>query len=107
MARPHTRHKQMAKGNDMQQFDIVVFEVRRDADGLYMATSPQLTGVSVVHRDEDRIIADMPNIVQLWYRRHRGIEVEVFWGKRHDTDHLSEFPVIPVPAEIAAQAMAR
>lgn len=65
-----------------ENFEVVVFKVRRDADGLYTATSPDLAGVCVVHRDKDRIIEDMPNIVRLWYRRNRGIEVEPFCGMR-------------------------
>jgi hypothetical protein len=89
-----------------KNFDIVVFNVRRDADGLFTATSPHLAGVCVVHRDRDRIIEDMPNIVRLWYRKNRGVEVEPFWGTSRDFDGTSAFPMFTVPAEIAARALA-
>jgi hypothetical protein len=90
----------------MENYEIIVFNVRRDADGLYTATSPHLSGVCVVHRNKDRIIEDMPNIVRVWYRRHRGIEVEAFVGPSKDFDDVSAFPMFAVPAEIAAQALA-
>ena len=60
----------LASMRGMTLMDIVVFNVSRDADGLYTATSPHLDGVCVVHRDRAKIIEDLPNIVRLWYRRH-------------------------------------
>ena len=88
-------------------YEVVVFKLRRDADGLFTATSPDLEGVCVVHRDRDRIIEDMPNIVRLWYRSNRGIEVEPFWGASRDKDDTASIPMLTVPAEVAAQALAR
>ena len=90
-----------------RDYEIVVFNVSRDADGLYTATSPHLDGVCVVHRDRAKIIEDMPNIVRLWYRRHRGIEVESFWGESRDVDDQSAVPMFTIPAEIAAQHLGR
>jgi hypothetical protein len=90
-----------------EKCEIVVFKVRRDADGLFTATSPDLAGLCVVHSDIERIIEDMPNIVRLWYKRHRGIDIEPFFGPRKDFDDTTSFPVFPMPAEIAAQALAR
>ena len=90
-----------------KDFEVIVFHVRRDQDGLYTATSPDLAGVCVVHRDRELIIDDMPNIVRLWYKRHRGIEVEPFWGTRRDTDDTFAVPMFTLRAEIAAQALNR
>jgi hypothetical protein len=87
--------------------EIVVIKIQKGADGLFTATSSDLTGVCVVHRDKDRIIEDIPNIVRLWYRRHRGIEIEPFRGAQKDYDDISAFPVFPMPAQIAAQALER
>lgn len=61
--------------------DVVVFKVRRDDDGLYIATSPQLSGVFVAHRDLDQIIEDMPNVIRLWFKRQKNNAVEVYQGK--------------------------
>jgi hypothetical protein len=91
--------------NDVRE--IVVFKIRRGSDGLYTATSPDLSGVCVVHRDMARIIEDVPNIVRRWFERHRGMQVEPFLGPRQDHGDVTAFPVYAVPAEIAAQAMAR
>jgi hypothetical protein len=95
------------KGSDMSQYEIVVFEVRRDADGLYTATSPDLTGVCVAHRDFDKIVNDMPDITRLWFKRNKGIDISVYQGPTETSDNTVKIPVIPVPAEIAAQALAR
>jgi hypothetical protein len=49
----------------------------------------------------------MPNIVRLWYKRHRGIDVEPFWGTPKDFDETSVHPFFMMPAEIAAEALNR
>ena len=90
-----------------KEYEVILIKLRRDSDGLYTATSPDLAGVCVVHPSREAIIEDMPNIVRLWYRRHRGIEVEPFWGKARDMDGDSNFPIFTIPAEIAAQQLAR
>ena len=88
--------------------EIVVIKIRKGADGLFTATSSDLIGVCVVHRDKERIIEDIPNIVRLWYRRNRGVEIEPFWGAQKDyDDDNSAFPVFPMPARLAAQAFER
>jgi len=89
-----------------QQFEIVVVDLRQDADGLYTATSRHMAGVCVVHRDCKAIIDDMQDVVRHWYRRHRGIDVEVFWGEQRETDGTLSIPAMTVPVEVAAQALA-
>lgn len=86
-------------------YKIVVFRVRQETDGMYTVTSRDLPGVCVVHRDRDRIIDDLPNVVKLWFRRNHGMEVEAFRGAHHDADGASDFPLVTVPAEVAAQAL--
>jgi len=86
-------------------YEIVVFRVRQETDGMYSVTSRELPGVCVVHRSRERIIDDLPNVVKLWYRTNRGIEVEPFWGSRRDEDGESDLPLVPIPAALAAQAM--
>ena len=90
-----------------RDYELVLFNITRDNDGLYTATSPDLSGVCVVHRDRARIVEDMPNIVRLWYRRHRGMEVEAFVGTSRGMDGQSSVPMFTIPAEIAAQQLAR
>jgi hypothetical protein len=89
-----------------RDFEIVIFNVTHE-DGVYTATSPQLTGVCVVHRDKNRIIEDMPNIVRLWYKRNRRMDVEAFLGPSREFDESSAFPMLTLPAELAARELAR
>jgi hypothetical protein len=89
------------------QFEIVVVDLRQAADGLYTATSRHLSGVCVVHRDREAIIGDMQDIVRHWYKRNRGMDVEVFWGEERKSDGTVSFPAMTVPVEVAAQALAK
>jgi len=66
-----------------------------------------MAGVCVVHRDRDRIVEDMPNIVRLWYRRNRGIEVEVFSGAPRQEDDTYSIPAMAMPSAVAAQQLGR
>jgi hypothetical protein len=88
-------------------FEVIVFRVHREADGLFTATSPQLDGVFVSHRNLVRIIEDLPNITKLWFKRHKNAAVEILTGTRisQDDDTASVLVGI-VPAEIAARALA-
>lgn len=90
----------------MEQFGIVVLEITQDRDGLYTATSPQLTGVFVAHRDLDKILDDVPNIMKLWFKRHKGMDIAIFNGETKHFDGTQKIPMITVPAEIAAKALA-
>ena len=89
------------------QHGIVVLKVILDKDGLYTATSPQLAGVCVSHRDLGAIFEDVPNIMRLWFKRNRGIDIEVFQGPVIQDDHSHTVLMNTVPAEIAAQALGR
>jgi len=87
--------------------EIIVVEIKQDPDGLYAATSPQLAGVCVMHRDVGRIVNDIPNIIRLWFKSNRGIDIQVFSGPEQHFDDTLAIPHIPVPVEIAAQAIGR
>jgi hypothetical protein len=95
------------KAVKMDKYGIVVLKVVQDRDGLYTATSPQLSGVFVAHRDLDKILDDVPNIMRLWFKRNKGTDIEVFKGPVHHSDGTQMISMVPVPAEIAAQALAR
>jgi len=43
----------------------------------------------------------------MWFKRHKGIDIEVFMGPPHRSDGTHTISAIPVPAEIAAQALQR
>ena len=86
--------------------EVIVFKVRRDSDGLFTATSPQLSGVFVAHRELKKIVDDMPSIIQLWFKRHKNASVEVLTRAVSHTDDESVYLAGTVPAEIAAQALA-
>lgn len=86
---------------------IIVVTIARHDDGLYEATSPDLAGVCVVHRDVQKILEDIPNIIRLWFKRHRQMAIEVFQGPVQQIDDSYTIPAMTVPAEIAARALAR
>jgi hypothetical protein len=86
--------------------EVIVFKVHRKTDGLYTAMSPQLAGVFVAHRDLDKIVEDMPNIIQLWFKRHRNLAVEVLTSRPSRVDDTISYLVGTIPAEIAAKALA-
>jgi hypothetical protein len=79
----------------------------RHAEGLFMAVSPELDGVFMADRDLDKILGDMPNLMKLWFKTNRNMDVEVFHKSLGDTDNDFSFQTITVPAEIAAQALQR
>ena len=87
-------------------YEVIVFKVHREPDGLYTATSPQLAGVFVAHRNLEKIVDDMPNIIQLWFKRHKNIAVEVLRGRSSTIDDTTAYLVGTVPAEVAAKALA-
>jgi hypothetical protein len=60
-----------------------------------------------MHRDRQAIIDDMPDIVRHWYKRHRGMDVEVFCGAGRRSDGTVSFPAMTVPVEVAARELAR
>jgi hypothetical protein len=91
----------------IEDLGIVVVTIMRHEDGLYEATSPDLAGICVVHRDVQMILDDVPNMIRLWFKRHRDMAIEVFQGPVKRTDDLYTIPAVPVPAEIAARALAR
>ena len=73
-----------------RDYELVLFNITRDNDGLYTATSPDLSGVCVVHRDRARIVEDMPNIV-----RTSGIGVTAAWKLRHSWERAGVWMVSP------------
>ena len=94
-------------GEHMTEQGIVVVKITRDETGLYTAVSDDLVGVFVAHRNRDLIVEDMPNIIRQWFRRNRGMDVTVFHGPTEHVDDSWKLTHYPVPAEIAAAALAR
>jgi 2-keto-3-deoxy-galactonokinase len=87
--------------------EIITIDVERSATGLFTATSADLDGVFVAHRDLQAIVRDIPNIVQRWFKKRRNQDVTVFNGPITARDGGVRIPTIPVPAEIAAKAVSR
>lgn len=90
-----------------EKYEIITVSVRQNASGLLIATSDALDGVYIAHREIGKIVEDMPRIVQRWFKVHKGVDVKVFVGSPEKLDGDFTFPFIPVPVEIAAQALAR
>jgi hypothetical protein len=93
--------------NERENRDIISIIIRQSETGLYTATSDALEGVFIAHRDLAKIVEDVPNVVQRWFKLHRNEDVTVFQGPLQHLDGLLAVPTIPVLAEIAAKAMAR
>ncbi len=89
------------------KFGIISIAVRRSETGLLTATSDELDGIYVAHRDINKIVEDMPRIIQRWFKIHRQIDVRVFVSSVEKLDDSFTIPTISVPVEIAAQALAR
>jgi len=85
--------------------NIVVLRIALGKSGLYTATSPQLDGVFLAHRNLNAIFEDMPNVIKLWFKSHRDIDVEVFQGPVNREDGHVSMSMIPIPAKIAAEAL--
>jgi len=86
---------------------IITINVARSDTGLYTATSEELEGVFVAHRDLHAIVRDMPNIIQRWFKKRRNEDVTVFNGPLVPADGGVRIPAIPVPSQIAAKALER
>lgn len=100
------RHRLMAEGTDMiDKSGIVVLDIRRETSGLFIATSSQLDGVYLAHRNLDAILDDVPQVVKLWFKSNKNADVEVFCGPLTQYDGSAAVPMIPIPAEIAASAL--
>lgn len=91
-------------------YQIIRVKLERSDSGLFFATSPDLSGVCVSHRDIHAIHDDIPNIIKLWFKTHKNIDVQVFneplpdsWAQEVDS---FEWKTIALPAEVAAAAMA-
>jgi len=89
------------------KYGIVVLEIRQSADGLYTATSSDLEGVFIAHREFDKIVEDVPEVMRMWFKRNKNMDIEVFLRPPHRTDGTHTISAVPVPAEIAAQALQR
>jgi len=89
------------------KFEIIEIEVRRSDSGLLTATSDVLDGIYVAHRDINKIVQDMPRIIQRWFKIHQNIDVKVFVSSVEKLDDNFMIPTISVPVEIAAQSLAR
>lgn len=91
----------------MADIEFVSIEIHRHSDGLFMACSPELTGVCVTHRDLALIKEDIPNIVKLWYKRQRGSDVEVYLQPATNVDGHYSVNLVSIPAHMAAEQLGR
>lgn len=85
----------------------IAVRIAQSSSGLFTATSNDLPGVFVAHRDIDKIADDMPAIIQRWFKHHRGLDVTVLSGPLQKFDDSFGMLANCVPAEIAAQALGR
>lgn len=83
--------------------DIRVIRIRIDRHqrGLFMATSPDISGLYLAHRDLNAILADIPNIVRLWFRRRYNLDVRVFQEAIPHEAHTIDVTALAMRPEIA------
>lgn len=84
------------------KFRIIPIAVSRSDSGLLTATSDELDGIYVAHRDIKKIVEDMPRVIQRWFKIHRKMDVRVFVSSVEKLDDSFTIPTISVPVEIAA-----
>lgn len=89
------------------EIGIIAIKVQRSATGLFTATSDDLEGVYIAHRELDKIVEDLPAVVERWFKTRRKEDVTVFKGPVTPWDGGEKILAIPVPAQIAAKALAR
>jgi len=87
--------------------NIISVRIEESQTGLFTATSEALPGVYVAHRDLQKILDDMPEVITRWFKNHRQQDVMVFRGPVQRRDHSLAMGAITVPAEIAAIALGR
>jgi hypothetical protein len=75
--------------------------VLRNRRGLFVATSPDIVGLNVTHRDVNAILADMPNIIRVWLKRTRGLDVRVFQETVEDSTESFNITALTMPAAVA------
>lgn len=90
-----------------ESYGIIAIQIEQSETGLFTATSGALEGVYVAHRDFRKIVEDLPLVVQRWFKVHRNQDVTVFTAPLNKAGEGTAIAAIPVPAEIAAQALAR
>ena len=62
----------------VDEFGVIRVRIDRHRKGLYMASSPDIPGLHVAHRDLNAILADLPNVVRLWFKNTHKLDVRVF-----------------------------
>ena len=74
--------------------EIIAVRIHQSTTGLYTATSDALEGVYVAHRDLQRIVQDLPNVIRQWFKSRRGEDVTVFAGPVERLDGSLAMPAI-------------
>ncbi len=90
-----------------QELNFIRVMLERSNTGLYIATSPDLAGVCVTHRDIRAIHDDFPNVVKLWFKSTHDIDVEVYNKSLPQDEDQMSWQSIVLPAEVAAAHLNR
>ena len=56
---------------------IVRVQIEESPSGLLVATSRDLPGMVVAHREFQRIVDDLPAVIKLIFKRRHGLDMEV------------------------------
>lgn len=57
--------------------EIVRIQLEKDESGLIFATSGDLPGLFLAHRDLSAMKTDIPNVIRLLYQRRYNVSVEI------------------------------
>lgn len=72
------------------------------ADGLFIATSPDLNGLLIAHPNQDEVQNDIPNVIRMLIRRRTKQDVMVAQVSPRDSEPNSW---VSIPAFLAARGM--
>jgi hypothetical protein len=82
----------------------VRIEITRSESGLYVASSEDVKGLLISHRDRAAIEADIPNVLRVLLKRRYNQDVIVLRLEDDDDPNLEDW--VSIPAHIASEALA-
>jgi len=83
------------------QIARIIIEYKKDGGGVFVATSRDVPGLLLAHRNREAVIGDIPAAIKLLFKLNRGEDVNVFPAE----DKTADFePWIVVPNHLISVA---
>ena len=86
--------------------DFIRVRIEPQESGLFIATSPDMSGLHLAHGDKSALIEEIPKALEALYQVEFGIEVRAY-PARLPADDRETYPCswATVPAHIAAESL--